>query len=170
MENAKHSTNTAGARPEPEPPTPKPLAPEVAAACDIAAAPAAPPDAPSVHIAAATLRTRRVVWRRTNCGPHCRAPIIWPAWYQFGTRFGPTPDLPEAIARGTVRPGEIVAEQPHTAPGDGMARRRVRAVYLVVGGPRGPLVPCRFRRRRGGTLEIRLPDGRILSRRDPAMP
>jgi hypothetical protein len=144
MENPTNTANTAGTAPEP-----KPLAPEVARACEIAATDGEP-DGDLLLVAGACKRARehwyRLVWRNG-------------AWQEC-TRGSFTSDIRSYhVIYGCVRPGEVLAQ--HNAGGP------VNAIWLVIAPGEHPFAPCTFARTGDRTLRITLPDGRQIERPDP---
>jgi hypothetical protein len=130
---------------------PQPLAPEVAAACEIAATDGEPAGDPILLRAAFALRLRKqypVEWYR----------LVWRggAWQYLSRQRLQTDGRDETWGR--VSPGELVAQHDRGGPID--------AVYLVVRAEK-PLLRCTFARTGAGTLRITLPDGRVVERPDP---
>lgn len=137
MENPTNTPGTA---------QPKPLAPEVAAACEIAATDGEPGGDPMLI---------RGAYKRA--GEH---------WYRVVWRYGGWKSCAHGdlasntscyVMYGRVWPGELIAQHDHGGP--------VTSVWLVT--DTNPLEPCTFTRRGDGTLCITLPDGREVKRPDP---
>jgi hypothetical protein len=149
-ETAQQPENTA--------PEPKPLAPEIAEACELAATDGEP-DGDHITVRAA----RKDYNARGRCNEHWYR-MVWRhnAWQYFSHERLPTGTFlardRRATVLGEVWPGELVVQHDRGGP--------VNAVYLVVRQEK-PLRRCTFARTRAGALRITLPDGRTVERPDP---
>jgi hypothetical protein len=135
------------------------LAPEVIAACEIAATDGTPPDRP---------REIRAAYKDYNARGRCREHwfrLVWRdgAWRYLGDRRLASGTFYAADRHDTVMaevwPGELIVQHDRGGPID--------AAYLVFEGDGRSLVACDLGRTRDGQLRVTLPDGRQVVRPNP---